>query len=108
VHSTGVQWPEKMNRRQIIFSLFAPSLLAWAAAFTEKEASDDSIYDHVKRRLANDPDVKGGALEIDVKQGVVTLRGTVETDKQRQKAEKLAKKITGVKRVVNELKLSRK
>ena len=98
-----------MNRRQIIISLLAPALLASAGeAFTDKEASDDSIYDHVKRRLANDPDVKGGALEIDVKQGVVTLRGSVETDKQRQKAEKLAKKITGVKRVVNELKLSRK
>ena len=77
--------------------------------FADKQpASDDLIYDNVKRRLANDADVKGGALEIDVKDGVVTLRGKVETDKLKQKAERLAKKITGVKKVVNEIQLSTK
>lgn len=74
----------------------------------EKVVSDDSVYDHVKRRLANDPDVKGGAMEIEVKQGVVTLRGTVDTDKQKQKAEKITKKVNGVKQVINEIKLSGK
>jgi len=74
----------------------------------EKVVSDDSVYDHVKRRLANDPDVKGGAMEIEVKQGVVTLRGIVDTDKQKQKAEKIAKKVNGVKQVINEIKLSGK
>jgi len=77
-------------------------------AAKEKVVSDDSVYDHVKRRLANDPDVKGGALEIEVRQGVVTLRGTVDTEKQKQRAEKLTKKVSGVKQVVNEIKLSGK
>jgi len=76
--------------------------------FADKHLSDDSIHDLVKRKLANDPDVKGGALDIDVKDGVVTLRGKVETDKLKQKAEHLAKKITGVKKVVNEIQLSTK
>ncbi|HYM04122.1 MAG TPA: BON domain-containing protein [Stellaceae bacterium] len=76
-----------------------------ALSFADKQPSDDSIYDNVKRKLANDPDVKGGGLELDVKEGVVTLRGKVETDKQRQKAEKLAKKINGVKKVINEITL---
>ena len=76
--------------------------------FADKGLSDDSIHDLVKRKLANDPDVKGGALEIDVKDGVVTLRGKVETDKLKQKAERLAKKVSGVKKVVNEIQLSTK
>jgi len=74
----------------------------------DKHLSDDSIHDLVKRKLANDPDVKGGALEIEVKEGVVTLRGKVETDKLKQKAERLARKINGVKKVVNEIQLSTK
>jgi osmotically-inducible protein OsmY len=72
----------------------------WAA---EKQVSDDQLYDTVRRKLANDADVKGGALEVDVKQGVVTLRGKVETEKQKSKAEKLAHKVSGVKQVQNEL-----
>ncbi|MCU1276123.1 MAG: transport-associated protein [Bryobacterales bacterium] len=77
-------------------------------SFAEKAVSDDSIYDYVKRKLANDQVVKGGALEIDVKEGVVTLRGTVDTEQQKQRAEKLAKKVKGVKKVDNEIKLSTK
>ena len=69
----------------------------------QKQISDDSIYDQVKRRLANDMDVKGGGLQVDVQQGVVTIRGTVETEKQKAKATKVAKKVKGVKSVTNEL-----
>ena len=79
-----------------------------AIAFADKPVSDDALHDMVKRRLANDADVKGGALDIEVQDGVVTLRGKVETEKQRKKAEKLTKKIKGVKRVVNEIQLSEK
>jgi len=96
-----------MNRRQLIFSLCAPAFaLPDCAGLADKQESDDAIYDHVKRKLTNDPDVKGGALSIDVKDGVVTLRGVLDTDKQIQKAEKLAKKTAGVKKVVNGIKLA--
>jgi osmotically-inducible protein OsmY len=54
-------------------------------------------------KLASDPDVKGGALDVDVNQGVVTLKGNVSTEKQKAKAAKLAKKVKGVKSVVNEI-----
>lgn len=80
--------------------IFALAAGVWAA---EKHVSDDQLYDMVRRKLANDADVKGGALEVDVKDGVVTLRGRVETDKQKTKAEKLTRKVSGVKDVKNEL-----
>lgn len=73
-----------------------------AAAF-QQASSDDQIYDLVRRRLAGDPDVRGGALEISVKEGVVTLRGVVRSEKARKKAGKLTRKVKGVKNVINEL-----
>jgi hyperosmotically inducible protein len=77
-------------------------------SFADKPMSDDLIYDNVKRRLAEDSDVKGGGLDIDVKQGAVTLRGKLETQRQIDKASKIAKKVNGVKKVVNEIQLSLK
>ncbi|MCL5745546.1 MAG: BON domain-containing protein [Acidobacteria bacterium] len=67
------------------------------------QSSDDRIYDQVRVRLTNDPDVKGGAIAVDVQNGVVTLKGKVRQERERLKAEKLTKKVKGVKKVVNQL-----
>lgn len=71
-----------------------------------QQVSDDEIYDRVRVRLAGDRDVGGSRIEVTVEQGVVTLRGTVPKEKIRQKAEKLAKGVRGVRKVVNELTVS--
>ena len=60
----------------------------------------------MRRKLANDPDVRGGAFDVSVKDGVVTLKGKVEKEKYRQRAEKVAKKVKGVKQVVNQLQIA--
>ena len=73
---------------------------AWAA---EKHLSDDQLYDMVRRKLADDVVVKGAGLEVEVKDGVVTLKGKVEYPEQKTKAEKLARKVSGVKSVDNQL-----
>jgi osmotically-inducible protein OsmY len=64
---------------------------------------DDRIIDQVRMRLAGDADVKGGALEVTVKDGDVVIKGRVDTEKGKSKASKLAKKVKGVKSVDNEL-----
>ena len=84
-----------------IVLLFAV-LLAFGPAWAS-QASDDKIYDQVRLKLVSDPDVKGGALDVQVKDGVVTLRGAVTSDRGKQKAEHLTKKVKGVHGVVNEL-----
>ncbi len=76
-----------------------------AAVYTD-EKSDNLIYDATRRRLAGDPDVKGGALEVEVKDGIVTLKGIVRTDQAKAKAEKLTLKVKGAKKVVNQLRVS--
>ncbi|MEJ5369050.1 MAG: BON domain-containing protein [Bryobacteraceae bacterium] len=75
--------------------------LPFAAA--QQASNDDQIYDLVRRRLAGDPDVKGGAFEITVANGVVTLKGTVKSEKAKKKADKLTRKVKGVKDVINQL-----
>src|SRR5712664_4578534 len=59
-----------------------------AAATQQKNhpVTDDVITDDVRLKLGGDPDVKGGAIKVDIKQGVVTLSGIVETAKQKAKA----------------------
>lgn len=81
------------------------ALLASAAAAAQQASSDDEIYDQVRRRLANDPDVKGAAIEVEVREGVVTLRGRVREEKHKLKAERITRKVKGVKKVINELRV---
>jgi hyperosmotically inducible protein len=88
---------------KILASVILSLSLYGAAMAAEKITTDDAIYDYVRRKLASDPIVKGGGLQVDVKQGAVTLRGTVEEQKQKDKATKLAKKVAGVKSVDNEI-----
>ena len=87
----------------VIAGLLLPAV--WAA---DKSLSDDALYDQVKRKLANDIVVKGGGLDIEVKDGVVTINGTVERAVQKEKAEKITRKIKGVKQVVNNLRVTMK
>jgi hyperosmotically inducible periplasmic protein len=68
--------------------------------------TDDRIYDEVRLKLVNHPDVKGGSIEVIVQDGVVTLQGKVRTEKGRQKAESLAHKVKGVKKVVNHIQVT--
>ncbi len=84
-------------------------LLVWLCLSTmqlaaaQKKAPDALIYDNVRMKLTTDADVKGGALDITVKDGVVTIKGRVDTESGKARATKLAKKVAGVKNVENQL-----
>jgi osmotically-inducible protein OsmY len=85
-----------------VMMLLALSGLVWGQA---KKQSDDTIYDMVKMRLANDPDIKGGHLQVDVKAGVVTVQGRVDKEKARAKVDKVARKVKGVTTVNNQVRV---
>ena len=72
-------------------------------AAAQSNKVDDALVDQVRLQLTKDPIVNGGALAVDVKNAVVTIKGKVRTERARQKAEKLAKKVKGVKSVDNQL-----
>jgi len=67
--------------------------------------TDDSLTDQVRVKLAGDQVVGVLALQVDVAQGVVTLSGAVEQKSQRARAEKVARKVKGVKQVVNKIEI---
>jgi osmotically-inducible protein OsmY len=75
------------------------------AAKNPKPVTDDTITDQVRIKLAGDPVVKGGGLDVKVQNGVATLSGVVEIDKQKERAGVVARKVKGVKQVVNNIQI---
>ena len=84
----------------LVVTLAVPIVVA-----QKSTVSDDAISDNVRQRLASDADVRGAALDVSVKDGVVTIKGRVHTEKGRKKATEISKKIKGVVSVDNQLKL---
>src|ERR1035441_802793 len=87
-------------------SLFVVFALASVCLAKDKQPiTDGTITDQVSIRLASDQIVKGGGLKVEVNQGVATLSGQVEEQKQKDRAAMLAKKVKGVKQVINNITL---
>ena len=77
-------------------------------ARTAGEAIDDSgITMSVKGRLLDDPLVKGLRIDVDTRDGVVFLTGSVGSDAERQKAIQLARDSKGVRDVQANLTIKR-
>lgn len=73
---------------------------------TKNTAEADAIlHDQVSVVLTMDMEIRGGGIQVDVKNGAVTLRGKVRDEKARQKATKVVKKMKNVASVDNQLKL---
>lgn len=91
-------------KRLLVIVLF---FLALAAGVMAADAvSDDSLYDEVRIKIANDREVGGGHVEVKVTNGVVELTGTVRDDRHKQRVEKVVKKVKGVKSVENKLRIT--
>ncbi|WP_031499092.1 BON domain-containing protein [Bryobacter aggregatus] len=90
----------------LLVSLLLPASAQKAIGDT-KNTTDATIYDQVRLRLSNDADVKGGALDVEVKDGVVTVKGRVDQERGRGKIEKLCKKVKGVTKVVNQVQVAK-
>jgi osmotically-inducible protein OsmY len=98
-----------MTNNRLVLALLVPQVAMVSAIAAvnpvnaDKPTTDDYISDSVMQKLAADTVVKGGDLKVDVKDGNVTLTGKVHEARQKDKAEKLAKKVHGVKSVVNKI-----
>ncbi len=64
---------------------------------------DGVITTKVKTALLADPDVKGLAIDVDTKNGVVTLKGTADKAANMERAMRIARDTGGVKSVDNQL-----
>jgi len=68
-----------------------------------KVVTDASITTAVKTRLMSDKVARGTSIDVDTKDGVVTIAGTVPTEADKARIGKLVTKTTGVKSAVNNL-----
>ena len=91
-----------MNRRAFSLYLLGLASIPLASA-ADKAVSDDLIYDRVRQKLATDPIVKGGGLEIEIKNGAIIIKGHLDSEKRKERAEKIVKKVGGVKSVDNQI-----
>ncbi len=91
-----------MKRIILMLAMLAAMLLP---AAEQKKITDGTVYDQVRMKLANDPDIKGGALTVEVKNGAVTVQGRVDKERSRQKIDSVVKKVKGVTSVVNQVKV---
>ena len=92
------------KRTQMLAAIFLISCLMAPALMARPKVDDDDIYDKVNQKLNADIDIHG-RVKIEVKNGVVTLTGMVHTEQAKNKATKLAKKVQGVKDVVNQMQI---
>src|SRR5262249_10036260 len=69
---------------------------------------DDAwIHAKIVAQLIGDRDTPERKINVDVDNNVVTLRGTVDSVPQKEEAERIAKETDGVKRVINQLRVSK-
>jgi hyperosmotically inducible periplasmic protein len=74
-----------------------------------KSAAGAALTTKVKSALAADAGMRTmTSIDVDSADGVVTLKGRVDSADAKKKAEAIAKKVDGVKRVKNELKVEKK
>jgi len=78
---------------------------AAAADATRRAVEDGALTTKIKAKMALDDSVKALSLDVDTRQGVVTVSGIVRSEAERQRALALARETEGVTQVVDRLQL---
>jgi osmotically-inducible protein OsmY len=73
------------------------------AAEAGKAIDDATLTAKVKSALIAEPNLKSNTINVDIMAGVVTLKGTTDSQENRQKAAQVASNVEGVRDVRNEL-----
>lgn len=90
------------------------SLLISGCAGTETQRStgefidDTTITTKVNAKLADNPETGVLRINVDTYRGLVQLSGFVESQREKQRAEELARTVEGVRDVVNNLEIRAK
>ena len=84
----------------VIGTLLLGAAPAWSQQLSG--AMEVKTETQIQSSLRKDPDLKNNRIDVQVDNGVATLKGTVDTTSERAKAERLAR-VGGVVRVDNQL-----
>jgi hyperosmotically inducible protein len=99
-----------MNKRNTLLRAALIGVITATAACSMERApraqvDDAALATRVSSRLAADPDVSKIEIDVDVLDQVVTMRGIVDNETERQEAERVAEGTPGVDRVRNLIEL---
>ena len=96
----------KLNRKTAVLLLAAVLGLAGCATSGGNSYFDDAMVTaRVKKAIYNEPSLKVTDISVSTEGSVVALEGSVKSRAERLKAADVARKVEGVKRVKNELKV---
>ena len=91
----------------VLFAVILSLVLAGCAADTKERTGeyidDTGITTRVKAKLFDDPQTSGFAIAVTTYKGTVQLSGFVSSEKEKNRAEELAKTVPSVKSVKNDL-----
>ena len=97
---------------KIIVTALLVLALAGCTAMTGKTAGrnvdDATITASVKSQLVMDKAANFTRIDVDTNNGVVNLNGVVESPSQKERAQELAQRVDGVKRVINNLQVAQR
>jgi hyperosmotically inducible protein len=92
----------------LALTIFMPLLSTGCAGTATRESTgeyvdDSTITTKVKADLIGDDTVKAHQITVETYKGVVQLSGFVDTSEQKDRAEQIAKNVSGVKDVTNNI-----
>ena len=91
----------------VLFAVILSLVLAGCAADTKERTGeyidDTGITTRVKAKLFDDPQTSGFAITVTTHKGTVQLSGFVSGEKEKSRAEELARTVPSVKSVKNDL-----
>jgi osmotically-inducible protein OsmY len=102
-----------LSRTLLAAALAAATLIALPACTTDgsnrsvvQTTDDAALSTRVKTALIQSPDVKARDVNVDVRNGVVQLKGVVDNESQMRAAESIARNMSGVRSVQNDLRVA--
>jgi len=85
----------------LVLALVLASGVATASLAQDMASQDETITQNVKATIAQHPALKADQVSVETRQGVVYLKGTVDTPAEKKDLESAVMQTTGVKKVVN-------
>lgn len=101
---------QMLDRRRLLVAVLATVLLAACAATLKQESTgayldDTAITARVKTALLADKQVSGMAINVETFKGTVQLSGFANSTQEKEKAAEVARSVSGVKSVKNDIRL---
>ena len=97
---------KKLNRSVAVFLAAVALRLSGCATNGGNNFFDDAMVTaRVKKAIYDEPSLKVTDISVTTEDSVVSLEGTVKSRTERVKAAEVARRVEGVKRVKNELKV---